>query len=119
MIQDQINFMVAGGQTATMKNPEQMRLYQKLMDEDYWEFRDSILRGPRENQTKAAVGLLTVTLGWLISAGVDVQQAWSLVHNNNMAKVTNALTKDLQGRIQKSPESTRRKTELTERLKTL
>ena len=108
IFEDQRRFMLAGQQEVTY-NPDQIKLYEKLIDEEYWEFRDALRTEPLENQLKECTDLLVVLSGWLISQGINAQSLWDIVHANNMAKVSEPPKKDANGKILKSPKSIERK----------
>jgi predicted HAD superfamily Cof-like phosphohydrolase len=122
MITDQKSFMYLGNQSTTTYNPEQMKLYGKLIQEEFSELMDAIhLTSDDSEIIKEACDVLVVTLGFLLSMGIDVHKAWELVHRNNLSKVSNqdTVVKDVQGKIQKSPESIKRKAEMMKGLKEL
>lgn len=118
MITDQKSFMYLGNQSTTIYNPEQMELYGSLFEEEIQELIDAI---EPEEIIKEACDVIVVTLGLLLSMGIDVHKAWELVHKNNMSKVSNQdiLVKDVNGKIQKSPESIKRKAEMMKGIKEL
>ena len=112
MITNQRDFMFMGHQTTTTFNQAQILLYNNLVNEEVEELNHAIdTAEPDENIIKEACDVLVVTLGLLLSMGIDVHKAWSLVHKNNMSKVSNqdAIVKDENGKIMKSPESKARK----------
>ena len=115
MITDQRNFMYLGNQSTTTFNQAQTILYNNLINEEVEELNHAIdTNEPDENIIKEACDVLVVTLGLLLSMGIDVHKAWELVHKNNMSKVSNqdAIVKDENGKIMKSPESKARKEEM-------
>ena len=123
MITDQRDFMYLGNQTTTVLNQEQMRLYLSLITEEYKELKVAC-----ENEfyeldeiIKEACDVLVVTLGLLLSMGIDVHKAWELVHKNNISKVSNqdSIVKDENGKIMKSPESKARKEQMMKGIKEL
>ena len=104
MITNQRDFMFMGNQTTTVFNPEQMELYWSLIQEEVDELRDT---NSHEERIKEACDVIVVTLGLLLSMGIDVHKAWELVHKNNMSKVSNQdiIIKDDNGKILKSEAS--------------
>lgn len=118
MITNQRDFMFMGNQTTTVFNPEQMELYWSLIQEEVDELRDA---NSHEERIKEACDVIVVTLGLLLSMGIDVHKAWELVHKNNMSKVSNQdiIIKDDNGKIMKSPESKARKAEMMQGIKEL
>ena len=102
IFKDQAEFMAACEQTVSSCNDGQKVLYEKLMDEEYKEFF-YCYKG-RYEQIKEAVDILVVTVGWLLSAGVDCAEAWRRVHESNMSKLTDGkLLKREDGKILKGP----------------
>ena len=116
MITDQKSFMYLGNQSTTIYNSEQLKLYEKLIIEEVSELRDAIANEDNAEIIKEACDVLVVTLGLLLSMGIDVHKAWELVHRNNMSKVSNqdTVVKDENGKIMKSPESKARKAKMME-----
>jgi len=102
MIEDQKEFMMAASQTTDICNIEQMNLYQSLIDEETKEFKNVEFI---EDAVKEAVDIIVVTLGFLISTGIDAQKAWDLVHENNMLKVKTKPEYDENGKVKKSKAS--------------
>jgi len=121
MIQDQRDFMYLGNQTTSLYNSEQLKLYENLIIEEVSELHDAITNEDKAEIIKEACDVLVVTLGLLLSMGIDVHKAWELVHRNNMSKVSNQdiIVKDVNGKIQKSPESIKRKTDMMKGIKEL
>ena len=113
MIINQRDFMFMGNQSTTALNLEQMELYESLIKEEVKELQEAI---HYDEIIKEACDVLVVTLGLLLSMGIDVHKAWELVHKNNMSKVSNqdAIIKDESGKILKSPESKARKAKMME-----
>jgi predicted HAD superfamily Cof-like phosphohydrolase len=116
MITNQRDFMFMGNQTTTTFNPEQLKLYEKLLIEEVSELHDAIAEEDKAEIIKEACDVIVVTLGLLISMGIDVHKAWEIVHKNNMSKVSNqdTIIKDENGKIMKSPESKARKAKMME-----
>lgn len=113
MVEQQKQFMEATDQTADRNfNLDQKELYEKLIVEEYDELISSYsctpshrLEEPLENQLKEAADALAVTLGLIISMGVDPDKLFTLVSNNNMLKVTGEVVKDASGKVIKSQAS--------------
>ena len=115
------DFMYLGNQTTTTFNQEQTKLYEKLIIEEVSELHDAIAEEDKAEIIKEACDVIVVTLGLLLSMGIDVHKAWELVHKNNMSKVSNqdAIVKDESGKIMKSEESKARKQKMLEDIKEL
>lgn len=105
MVIDQIEFMKAGGQTTDGYDVDQVDLYNRLIVEEVSEHTIATLMEPEANELKEMIDIIVVILGKIISMGVNPQDAWDLVHSNNMAKVTGKVVKDTNGKIVKSPEA--------------
>lgn len=118
MITNQRDFMYLGNQTTSIYNEEQIALYNRLVQE---EFLELMLTTSEDEIIKEACDVLVVTLGLLLSMGIDVHKAWELVHKNNISKVLNqdVILKNVIGKIQKSPESIKRKAEMMKGIKEL
>lgn len=99
IFKDQMQFMHACGQTTNHLNAEQIELYQTLIHEEHVEFFGA---ENRAEQIKEAIDILVVTVGWLLSAGVDAAEAWRRVHESNMSKLTDGkLLKREDGKVLK------------------
>jgi len=107
MITDQTSFMYLGNQSTTTLNREQLCLYYSLIQEECVELKEAYSGDSNSEIIKEACDVLVVTLGLLLSMGIDVHKAWHLVHKNNVSKVSNqdAIVKDENGKIQKSEAS--------------
>jgi len=114
MVKDQTEFMQAGNQTTATDNNEQTLLYTNLVREEFFELMDAVEYNEKAEAIKEACDVIVVTLGLLLSMGIDVHKAWELVHKNNMSKVSNqdAIVKDGNGKIMKSEESKARKAKM-------
>ena len=119
IIEDQEEFMLRGKQTVAHFNQEQKDCYEDMIYEEYGEFVTSNFKEPVENQIKECVDIIVVCLGWLFSVGVNPFEAWKLVFENNLAKVTGKIIKDNTGKIMKSPESIVRKEQMMKNIKKL
>ena len=125
MSEDQRRFMQAGKQTTNKVNNVQLSLYKYLVEEETDELYEALdiyynsgyANG--EEVLKEAVDVLVVTLGLIWSMGVNPQDVWNLVHANNMAKVSDLVVKDENGKIMKSPESKSRKEKMMQDIKEL
>lgn len=99
IISDQRTFMKAGEQTVDKFDLEQAKLYTALIDEETKEFLQAETVA---ESIKEAVDIIVVTVGYLISLGINPQKAWDLVHATNMAKVERGVQKREDGKILKS-----------------
>ena len=112
MVDLQRSFMEAAGQTTDEYfNLEQKDLYEQLCWEEANELYNASGRNPDKPEEflecllKEAADNLVVTLGLVISMGVDPDELFTLVHNNNMLKVTGEMVKDSSGKVIKSQAS--------------
>lgn len=98
---DQAEFMRAAGQTVDDFNGEQVDLYYALIVEECDEFRTAFSNA---EAIKEAIDIIVVTAGWLLSVGVDADEAWRRVHASNMSKLTDGkLLKREDGKVLKGP----------------
>lgn len=86
--EDQRRFMVASDQTVGEYNPDQFKLYVRLIDEEFnVELTDAIEANDRVEQLDALLDIMVVTIGALHSLGVEPADAWNEVIRSNMSKV--------------------------------
>lgn len=111
IFKDQADFMTAGGQTVKGGNGSQIFLYANLIEEESVEFlqADTVVDEPHFatlETVKEAVDVIVVAAGYLISVlGVDgAQNAWNLVHESNLSKVSGNVEKRADGKILKNEE---------------
>ena len=118
---DQRSFMYNGNQTIHEHNDIQIKLYASLILEEVSELGEALDKKEDSEILKEAVDVIVVTLGLMWSFGVDPSDVWELVHKNNMSKVLNqdAIVKDINGKIMKSPESIKRKADMMKGIKEL
>lgn len=83
VFKDQRYFMEACGQTTRDCNPEQVRLYRHLIAEEAQEFADA---ATTVDEVDAALDLIVVCCGFLLSLGLEPQELWDEVQRSNMAK---------------------------------
>lgn len=97
-------FMVAAGQTAGELNEEQAKLYEKLITEEYIEFRDAIADQDKTEQLDACFDLIWVTIGYMHSMGWKCGEAWaegSWSNHSKIDKETGKVLKRPDGKIMK------------------
>ena len=103
MAEDQKQFMLAGSQSVGEVNPDQLKLYLKLIKEEYIEVTDA--ESPAE-LLKELNDLIVVTLGAIHSLATEADGPWNSVHGNNMLKVMYPPKKDpVTKKILKSAEA--------------
>lgn len=108
IFQDQKAFMDAAGQEGD-KN-----LYANLIGEESQEFFDewndcwfdfSLAKDKTLiNAIKEAIDVIYVATGFLNSCNIDVEAAWSAVHDSNMAKVSGTVVVREDGKVLKPDE---------------
>jgi predicted HAD superfamily Cof-like phosphohydrolase len=115
---DQAQFMLAGKQTVGQPNCKQLRLYGKLVEEEYKEFEEKFLESEFKANVssgefeltpelvKEAADVIVVAAGFLVTAlGPDrASEVWNLVHNSNMLKTMGGGEQREDGKILKNAE---------------
>lgn len=84
---DQATFMKACGQTTTEDNEDQSRLYLKLIKEEGDELVAALLVADAVEELDAITDLLVVLIGYGLSRGFPMVEAWGEVLRSNMAKI--------------------------------
>jgi len=90
---DQEKFMKACDQTTDTPNPEQFKLYVKLMAEESQELSVAMQAADQVETLDALIDILVVTIGAIHSAGFDAEGAWKEVMRTNFAKIDKATGK--------------------------
>jgi len=91
MIEDVRKFLEAFGQTTDRDNAEQGLLYHRLINEEYSEFIKS--RGPDPHDINdvetldAICDLIWVSIGYALSRGWNIEEAFKEVARSNMSKL--------------------------------
>lgn len=94
---DQKTFMAAGDQTVSEFNSSQYEMYKNLIKEEYSELFDDA-----ENlvdELDALLDLIVVTVGAILSMGINPQEAWDEVMRTNFAKIDKET-----GKVRKRPD---------------
>ena len=84
---DQQRFMSASGQTTDTFNADQFDLYVRLIQEEYQELTQAILKMDKIETLDALTDILVVTIGAMHSMGADAEGAWNEVMRTNLAKI--------------------------------
>ena len=84
---DVSKFMVAAGQTVVTDNPVQAALYEKLIDEEYGEFKESIMAKDEVEQADACFDMIWVIVGYMLSKGWNCPGIWEEGSKSNLAKI--------------------------------
>jgi predicted HAD superfamily Cof-like phosphohydrolase len=103
---DQKKFMMASDQSVGKLNDEQLKLYLKLVTEEYDELQVAVANKDRIETLDALLDLIVVTVGAVHSLGVDAEGAWKEVMGSNLAKidrVTGKVEKRADGKVIKPP----------------
>jgi len=97
-------FMMASGQSLNSNNEEQAQLYRKLIDEEYQEFCEARINEDEVETLDACFDMMWVIIGYMLSKGYDVENAWDEGARSNLAKidrVTGKVIKRDDGKILK------------------
>lgn len=97
-------FMQAAGQTVGEHNEQQAKLYEKLITEEYIEFRDAISDQDKVEQLDACFDLIWVTIGYMKSMGWDCDASWNEGAASNLSKIdseTGKVLKRADGKVLK------------------
>lgn len=101
---DQAKFMLACGQTVGQDNPEQFKLYFKLINEEVNELLAATEDSDHVEVFDALLDIIVVCIGAGYSLGLPMQAGWDEVVRSNMAKVdptTGLVRKREDGKILK------------------
>lgn len=101
MYNDVVKFIEACDQKPTAAA---IRLYKKLIQEEFVEFLDAYDDQDNVEQLDACVDMIWVILGYMYMKGFDASGAWEELVQNNMSKldpVTGKATKRADGKILK------------------
>lgn len=104
VFKDVETFMKAAGQTVDEQNEEQAKLYEKLITEEYIEFRDSIADRNKTEQLDACFDLIWVAIGYMKSMGWDCEASWFEGAASNLSKIdqdTGKVLKRADGKVLK------------------
>jgi len=86
-------FMMASGQSLNSNNEEQAQLYRKLIDEEYQEFCEARINEDEVETLDACFDMMWVIIGYMLSKGYDVENAWDEGARSNLAKIDRATGK--------------------------
>lgn len=96
------DFMVACHQTTNEFNPDQVALYADLVCEELLEAGNEL--PGTASELKEVCDLLWVTIGYALSCGYDLEQAFNEVVRSNMSKLVDGqCVKDANGKVMKGP----------------
>ena len=65
---------------------ELMKLRMRMLTEEFSETMDAYLQGDPEELVDGLIDLVVIAVGTLEMSGVDVNEAWTKVHEANMSK---------------------------------
>lgn len=80
-------FMNAAGQTISENNPEQAKLYHKLINEEYNEFIEARLGKDDVETADACFDMIWVIVGYMLSRGWDCNKIWGEGSLSNLRKI--------------------------------
>ena len=106
VFKDQAKFMLACGQTVGQDNPEQFKLYFKLINEEVNELLEATEDSDYVEVFDALLDIIVVCIGAGHSLGLPMQAGWEEVVRSNMSKVDPTTGKVLRredGKIMKGP----------------
>ena len=86
-------FMLASGQSLNTNNEKQAQLYRKLIDEEYQEFCEARINEDDVETLDACFDMMWVIIGYMLSKGYDVENAWDEGAKSNLAKIDRATGK--------------------------
>lgn len=89
-------FMNAAGQTTIENNPEQAKLYHKLINEEYNEFIDARLNNNDVETADACFDMIWVIVGYMLSRGWDCNKIWDEGSLSNLRKIDRETKKVLK-----------------------
>lgn len=84
---DQEKFMKACDQTVGELNPDQFKLYLKLINEESNELIHAVEQNDKVETLDALLDLIVVTIGAIHSLGADGEGGWKEVMSTNFAKI--------------------------------
>ena len=79
-------WLEAVGQTTVSDNPQQRRLYAKLITEEFSEFMEAFIDDDDVEQLDACADMIWVIIGYALSRGWDIEGAWKEVTRSNFSK---------------------------------
>jgi predicted HAD superfamily Cof-like phosphohydrolase len=89
-------FMNAAGQTILENNPEQAKLYHKLIVEEFNEFADARLNEDAVETADACFDMIWVIVGFMLSKGWDPNKIWDEGSISNLRKIDKETKKVLK-----------------------
>ena len=97
-------FMSSAGQTTSKDNPEQAKLYQKLINEEFQEFCQARLANDDVETADACFDMMWVIVGYMLSRGWNCERIWDEGAISNLNKIdrdTKKVLKQEDGKILK------------------
>jgi predicted HAD superfamily Cof-like phosphohydrolase len=97
-------FMRGVGQSVSFKNPDQIKLYEKLIEEEYQEWLTARENKDEAEQLDACFDMIWVIVGYMLSKGVDCEAVWNEGSLSNLSKInptTGKVIKREDGKILK------------------
>lgn len=99
-----IDFRTVMGQVCGSYDQDRIQFQAKLINEEYFEFIESLQKGDKSSQLKELTDLVYVCYQLAASVGWDLDEAYDLVHQSNMSKLVDGkpLRND-DGKVLKGP----------------
>lgn len=89
-------FMDAAGQTVSKDNPEQAKLYHKLINEEFQEFCQARLAEDDVETADACFDMMWVIVGYMLSRGWNCSRIWDEGALSNLRKIDDKTKKVLK-----------------------
>ena len=80
-------FMSAAGQTTSQNNPDQAKLYHKLINEEFQEFCQARLNNDDVETADACFDMMWVIVGYMMSRGWNCERIWDEGSLSNLKKI--------------------------------
>jgi len=97
-------FMRAAEQTCNIDNPDQAKLYKKLIVEEFSEFLEADIENDDVERIDACFDMIWVIVGYMHSRGWDCEGIWDEGAKSNISKIdakTGKLLKRADGKVLK------------------
>jgi predicted HAD superfamily Cof-like phosphohydrolase len=89
-------FMSAAGQTTSQNNPDQAKLYHRLINEEFQEFCQARLNNDDIETVDACFDMMWVIVGYMMSRGWDCERIWDEGSLSNLKKIDKETKKVLK-----------------------
>jgi predicted HAD superfamily Cof-like phosphohydrolase len=89
-------FMKSADQTVSEDNPDQAKLYHKLINEEFQEFCQARLNKDDVETADACFDMMWVIVGYMLSRGWDCERIWDEGSLSNLRKIDKETKKVLK-----------------------